>query len=332
MSANLDTSIPPRRLAALALLLANLLLASGAALAQAYPSRPVKMIVPFAAGGPTDIYARLMSSEMTAILGQSVIVENRPGAGGAIGAEVVAKSAPDGYTVCFCPTGATVLMPLLEPKLPYNAARDLPPVGEAYRLELAIILGPRVAAGTLAELIALAKANPGKINFATAGAGSTSHLAGELLKSMAGIDMVHVPYKGEHPAMVDLIGGQVDMMIASVFIGEPQVKAGKARMIAITGPTRAERFPDMPTIAETIPGFEATSYFGLHVSAGTPKDIIDKLSAAMATAVAQSRLRERMLAEGITPLGTRPEAYAEHLRLEREKWSALIKQKGISLR
>ncbi len=328
---NIAASFRIRFLAATGFLWANFLFAGGAAFAQSYPSRPVKLIVPYAAGGPTDVMARLISIEMTATLGQPVMVENRPGAAGAIGAEVVAKSSPDGYTVCFCPTGPSILMPLLEPKLPYNPERDLLPVGQVNRVDLSILLGPRLKVGTLAELIALARANPGKLTFASPGSGSPNHMAGELLKSMAGIDMVHVPYKGEHPAMIDLIGGQVDMLIASIFTGEPQVKAGKVRMIAVTGPTRAERFPDVPTMAESFPGCEATSHVGLHVSGGTPNEIIEKLNASMAAALAQPRLRERMLAEGITPLGTRPEAYAEYLSRERSKWSSLIKEKGIKL-
>lgn len=299
--------------------------------AQTWPSRPVKLVAPYAAGGPTDAMARLMAIEMAKSLGQPVLVENRPGAAGAVGADVVAKSPPDGYTVCFCTTGPTILMPLLEPKLPYNAARDLIPVGQSHRVELSILLGPRLKANTIAELIALARANPGKITFGSPGSGSPNHMAGELLKTMAGIDIIHVPYKGEQPAMVDLIGGQVDMMVGSVFIGEPQVKAGKVRMIAVTGPARALRYPEVPIVADTLPGYEATSHVGLHVSAGTPREAIDKLNTAMTYAIAQPHVREKMISEGITPLGTKADAYADYLRREIDKWTQVIKRNGIKL-
>ena len=319
-----------RRLATAAL--ASFLLGTaGSVLAQAYPSRPVRMIAPYPAGGPTDAMARLMAVEMAKSLGQPVIVENRPGGAGSVGADVVAKSAPDGYTVCFCTTGPTILMPLLEPKLPYKAARDLVPVGQSHRVELSILLGPKVKANTVAELVALAKASPGKLMFASPGAGSPNHMAGELLKAMTGIDIVHVAYKGEQPAMVDLIGGQIDMMVGSVFIGEPQVRAGKLRMIAVTGPSRALRYPDVPIVADTIPGYEATSHVGLHVSAGTPREAIDKLNAAMMQAIAQPHVREKMIAEGITPLGTKADAYADYLRRETDKWAQVIRRNAIKL-
>ncbi len=298
--------------------------------AQAYPSRPVKLIAPYAAGGPTDAMARLLAVEMAKSLGQPVVVENRPGASGAIGADVVAKSPPDGYTVCFCTTGPTVLMPLLEPKLPY-ALRDLAPVGLVHRVELSILLGPKQAAKNIAELIAYAKANPGKVSFASPGAGSPNHMAGELLKTMGGVDIMHIPYKGEQPAMIDLIGGQADMMVGSIFIGEPQVKAGKLRMIAVTGPTRAPRYPEVPTVADTISGYEATSHVGLHVPAGTPADIIEKLNVAMKAAVAQPNVTEKMLSDGITPLATGVQEYEAYLQREIEKWKRVIKQNGIKL-
>lgn len=315
----------------LALLLALIAITPDPLHAQAYPNKPVRLVAPYAAGGPTDSMARLIGTEMAKTLGQPVVVENRPGAAGAVGADAVAKAAPDGYTVCFCTTGPTILMPIMEPKLPYNAARDLAPVGQVHRLELSFLVGPKLAAKNITELIAIARANPGKITYASPGSGSPNHLAGELLVSMAGINLVHVPYKGEQPAMTDLIGGQVDMMVGSIFIGEPQVKAGKLRMIALTGPARAPRFAEIPTVAESLPGFNATSHVGLHVPTGTPKDAIEKLYTAMAAAVSQPQVRERMIAEGITPLGTRPEVYGEYLRRETEKWTKLIQQNGIKL-
>jgi tripartite-type tricarboxylate transporter receptor subunit TctC len=333
MPSNPMTVIAPRRagLALVALLAFSAV--SVDALAQAWPSRPVKLIAPYAAGGPTDVMARLFAVEMSKTLGQSVVVENRPGAAGALGADVVAKSAPDGYTVCFCTTGPTVLMPLLEPKLPYNAARDLPPVAYSHRTELSVLLGPRVPATvkTLADLIALARANPGKISFASPGSGSPNHMAGELLSTMAKIDLLHVPYKGEAPAMVDLLGGQVDVLMASVLTGEPQVKAGKVRMIAVTGPARVERYPDVPTVGETLPGYEATSHVGLHVPAGTPREAIDKLGAALFAAIAQPAVREKMISEGITPAPMKADAYAAYLRRESDKWQQVIRQQKIRL-
>lgn len=319
--------------AALAGAFAALAFASTHAVAQSWPVRPVRLIAPYAAGGPTDVMARLLAGEMSKTLGQPVVVENRPGAAGALGADVVAKSAPDGYAVCFCTTGPTVLMPLLEPKIPYNAARDLPPVAFSHRTELSILLGPRVPASvkTLADLIAAARAHPGKLTFSSPGAGSPNHMAGELLNTMAKIDLLHVPYKGEAPAMVDLLGGQVDVLVASVLTGEPQVKAGKVRMIAVTGPARVERFPDVPTVAETLPGYEATSHVGLHVPAGTPRDAIDRLGAALLQAISQPAVREKMISEGITPAGMKTDAYAEYLRRETDKWQQVIREQKIRL-
>lgn len=326
------TFIRPRaRWAGLLATAAMLLAPIAPAQAQAWPSRPIKLIAPYAAGGPTDVMARLLANEMAPALGQPVVVENRPGAAGAVGADVVAKSAPDGYTVCFCTTGPTVLMPLLEPKLPYKAERDLLPVGQVHRLELSFLVGPNVKAKNIAELVALAKANPGKLTYASPGSGSPNHLGGELLKAMADIDMLHVPYKGENPAMVDVLGGRVDLMVGSVFIGEPHVKAGKLRMIAVTGPTRAPRHADVPMVGETIAGYEATSHVGLHVPAGTPPEVIDKLNAAMRQALAQNAVRERMLNEGITPVGSSAREYGEWLQRETAKWRKLIAEKNIKL-
>lgn len=301
--------------------------------ALAYPSRPVKIVVPYAAGGTTDQMARLIASEMTKTLGQPVVVENRAGAAGVIGADAVAKSAPDGHTVCFCPTGPTILMPLLEPHIPYQVVRDLPPVMFSHRFGLAIMLGPRLPASikTLADLIAHAQANPGKLSYASVGTGSPNHLAGELFTSMAGIQLIHVPYKGESQGMTDLLGGQVDVLIASVLIGEQQLKSGKLRMLAVTDPARIERFPDVPAVAETLPGYSASAHVGLHVPTGTPKLAVDKLASALATAIAQPTVREKMVAQGITPMGQGSEAYAQYLRTETDKWRQLIQQKQIKL-
>ncbi len=309
-------------------------LGATAAYAQAddFPNKPVRLVVPFAAGGTMDLFGRLVGGEMAKALNQTVVVENMPGAGGSIATGNVARSAPDGYSICFCATGSTVILPLMDAKLPYKVATDLPPVGHVLRIEQTILVNAEKGAPNIAALIAKAKGKPGGMFYGTPGNGTSNHLAGELFKIAAGIDVGTVHYKGESAAVLDLLTGQIDFMVASVSFADPQVKSGKLRILALTGPKRVPTYPDVPTIAESgYPGYEATTQVGLHVAKGTPQARIDKLNAAMNTALKSKELLDRMAASGVSPVGGTPAAYATFLRQEEDKWGKVIKQAGIKL-
>lgn len=304
----------------------------GSALGQVYPNKAVKLVAPFPPGGPTDVMARVVGAEIAKALGQSIFVENRPGAAGAIGADYVAKSAPDGYTICFCTTGPLVTLPLLDPKLPFVPATDLVPVSQVNRLELVLAARNSLEASTIQQVVAAAKANPGRLTYATPGTGSPNHLAMELLKMMAGIDIVPVPFKGDQPALNDLLGGHVDLFIGAVLSAAPLIKSGKIKAVAVTGAQRSRLLTDTPTIAESgFPSYEASTFAGIHAPRDTPKSIIDRLHAAVAAAVAVPAIQERMASEGMVAVSSRPEAYAEYLRGESEKWARVMKQSGIKL-
>ena len=309
-----------------------LLAGIGSALGQAYPNKAVKLVAPFPPGGPTDVMARVVGAEIAKALGQPVFVENRPGAAGSIGADYVAKSAPDGYTVCFCTTGPLVTLPLLDPKLPFVPSTDLLPVSQVNRLELVLAARNNLEASSIQQLVAAARANPGKLTYATPGTGSPNHLAMELLKMMAGIDIVPVPFKGDQPALNDLLGGHVDLFIGAVLSAAPLIKSGKIKAVAVTGAQRSRMLADTPTIAESgFPSYEASTFAGIHVARDTPRPIIDRLQAAVAVAVAVPAVQERMASEGMVAVSSRPDAYAEYLRGETEKWAKVMKQSGIKL-
>lgn len=298
--------------------------------AQGFPSKPVRLIVPVSPGGPTDILGRLVAAEMAKHLGQSVVVENRAGGDGAIGADYVAKSAPDGYNVCFCTTGAIVVLPLLDPKLPYDPGRDLAPVGQVYRSVSAFIARIDLPVATLAQLIAMARANPGKITFGTSANGSPQHIAGEMLKSLAGIDMLHVPFKGDQQVLNELLGGRIDVQVGTVFIADPQYRAGKIKVLAVTGQSRWSGWPEVPTVIESgFPGFEASgSLAGLNVAANTPAAVIDRLNAALIAALAAPIVIERFSNAGVVGVGSRPDAYGAFLVRERERFARIIRAAG----
>jgi tripartite-type tricarboxylate transporter receptor subunit TctC len=299
--------------------------------AQAFPSRPVRLVVPFAAGGVTDVMARLIGGEMARHLGQPVTVDNRAGAGGAIAAEHVAKSPPDGYTLCFCTTGPMALIPILDARLPYDPLRDLAPVSHLHNVDNVIIARPTLPASSVAELVALARSNPDKLTYGTPGIGGPQHLSGELLNTMAGIRLVHVPFKGEAPSITDLMGGQIDLVFASVLAAVPHIKSGKVKAVAVPHRTRAELLPDVPTVAESgYPGYEISNFVGINAPAGTPGAVIERLYESVAAAIAQPAVRQRMVAEGLTPVGSRPEAYEAFLRSEHQKWSGVIRQAGLT--
>src|ERR1700682_2192097 len=269
------------------MLVAGLAVMSGLpALAQEYPARPVKLIVPFAAGGPADIYARFLAQRLPGALGQPFIVDDRPGAGSVMGTDAAAKSAADGYTLLMMSNTHTVNESLL-PNKPYALLRDFVPIAPVNYSDLLLVVHPAVAANNLAELLALAKSKPGKLNYASSGPGTPYHMAGELFKAMAGVDIVHVPYRGSSQARTDTIGGQVDMMFDAVTTMSEFAKAGKVRALATTGKVRSSVLPDVPTVAETVPGYEATIWVGLIAPKGTPPAIVNRLNAEITKIVSQ---------------------------------------------
>jgi len=312
---------------------ATLALATTAdAQAPTYPTKPIRIVVPFPAGGATDILARAAAQRLTEAWGQSVVVDNRPGAGGNIGAELVAKSAPDGYTLLMGTVGTHAINASLYAKMPYDHVKDFAPVILVAGVPNVLVVNPAVPANSVQELIAYAKANPGKLNFASSGAGTSIHLSGELFKVMAGVQMTHVPYKGSAPALQDLIGGQVQLMFDNLPPSLPQIKAGKLRALGVTSATRAPALPDTPTIAESgLTGFEASSWFGLLAPAGTPPAVIARLNGEIATWLGTPEAKEKLLALGANAAGGTPEDFAKHIAAETAKWAKVVKESGAKV-
>ncbi|HZQ63505.1 MAG TPA: tripartite tricarboxylate transporter substrate binding protein [Casimicrobiaceae bacterium] len=315
---------------ALIVVVASLFAAMPVAWGQAsYPTKPIRLIVPFPPGGATDILARAVGQRWTQALGQAVVVENRPGAGGNIGSDIVAKSAPDGYTLLMGTVGTHAINPSLYPRMPYDHIKDFAPVILVAAVPNVMEVNPSVPAHTVQEFIAYAKANPGKVNFASSGSGTSIHLSAELFKVMTGIEMTHVPYKGSAPALTDLMGGQVQVMFDNLPPSLPHIKAGKLRAIAVTSATRAPALPDVPTIAESgVPGYEASSWFGVLAPAGTSPAIIARLNSEVATWLATPEAKERMLSLGANPIGGSPEDFAAHIRAETAKWAKVVRASG----
>jgi tripartite-type tricarboxylate transporter receptor subunit TctC len=302
------------------------------ALAQSYPSKPIRLIVPFAAGGGNDNIARLVGKRVSDSLGQPLVIDNRPGAGGVLGAELAAKAAPDGYTLFLGGVGSHALNPNLIEKLPYDPIRDFAPVSLLAQAPLILVVHPSVPARDIDEFVAYARKNPGKLNFASNGNGTSSQLAAVMFDRMAGVEMVHVPYKGLSPALTDLLSGQVQVMFSSVVAILPHVKAGKLRALAVTGMTRLPSLPELPTIAESgFPGYEASSWYGILAPAGTPREIVMKLNAELSKALAQPEVRASLLAEGAEPVGGTPESFAAHIQSEKERMGKLIRDAKIRL-
>jgi tripartite-type tricarboxylate transporter receptor subunit TctC len=300
--------------------------------AQTYPSKPIKLIVPFPPGGTTDILARAVGAELNKVWGQPVVIENRPGAGGNIGSDAVAKSPPDGYTLVMGTVGTHGINPGLYPKMPYDAVKDFAPVTLVASVPNLLVVHPSVPAKSVKEIIDLAKAQPGKLTFASSGNGTSIHLAGELFKTMTGIEMVHVPYKGSAPAVTDLLGGQVQMMFDNMPSALPHVKAGKLRGIAVTSAKRSPAVPDLPTIAETgLTGYEASSWFGVLAPAGTPKDVIAKLNEAIVKALGTPDMQEKLSSQGAQPIGNSPAEFAAHIQAEIAKWAKVVKASGAKV-
>jgi tripartite-type tricarboxylate transporter receptor subunit TctC len=301
----------------------------GASLAQGYPTKPVRIVVPFPAGGPTDIVARAMALKMTEGFGQTILVENRPGAGGTLGSEAVAKSPPDGHTLLMGTIGGLAVAMSLLPNRGYDTLRDFAPITQAVNVTNILVTHPSVPARSVKELLALAHGQPGKLNYASSGNGTVTHLAGELLKLMGKVDIVHVPYKGGAPALTALVGGETDMSYENALIIVPQIKVGKVRALAITGAKRSTLLPDLPTIGETLPGYSASGWYGLVAPAATPRDALAKLNAAAVRALRAPDVAERLSSQGAEPVGSSAEEWGAFIRSEIGKWGKVVKAAGM---
>jgi tripartite-type tricarboxylate transporter receptor subunit TctC len=298
--------------------------------AQDYPSKPIRIINSFAPGGPVDLLARALGQKLQETWGQPVLVEARGGAAGSIGIEYAAKQPADGYTLVVMPTGNAVVNPHIYAKLPYDTFRDFAPITLLATVENILMVHPSVLASSVQELIALAKANPGKLTFSSPGVGSQAHVAGEMLKSMANVDMLHVAYKGMAPALNDLLGGQVSMMFVSVSSGLKHAQAGKLRALGVASLKRSPALPDLQTIAEQgLPGFEALSWYALMAPAGTPPAVIDQLASESGRALRAPEVRERLSALGANPVGNTPAELSEMLKRESARWAEVVRKAGI---
>lgn len=305
------------------------LLAAHELAAQTYPSRPIRLVVPYPPGGPTDFVGRAVSQKLTEFLGQQVVVDNRPGAATVVGSELVARAAPDGYTLLFGTGGGTFLAPLILPKVSYDPRRDFAPVGMLVMSPQVLVVHPSVAANSVNELIALAKSKPGILNFASVGTGTSPHLGGELLKAMTGADIVHVPYKGTAPAMTDLLAGRVQLMFTSMPTVLAHIKAGKLKLLAVGGTKRSAAIPETPTVAETVPGFELVTWYGIFAPARTPTDIVLRLNAAIAKALADSEVRERLASQGLETTPMTPQELRRYAERDLDRWTRLVERAGI---
>jgi tripartite-type tricarboxylate transporter receptor subunit TctC len=307
-----------------------LLVLAQSALAQAWPSKPVRLIVPYPPGGSADILARAIGQKLSEGIGQQVIIDNRPGAGTAIGAEAAARAAPDGYTILLGTVSSHAINPALTPGLKYDPVKDFAPVSLVASIPFALIVHPSLPAASVKDLIALAKAKPGSLNFSSAGTGTSNHLAGELFKSMTGTFMVHIPYKGSAPALNDLIAGQVQLMFDLVLTTAPHVKSGAVHALAVTGHERSQALPGVPTVAESgVPGYEVSAWFGFFAPAGTPPAIVTALNAETVKALRLPDLRERLASQGADALTSTPEQFATYVREELGKWTRVVKASGM---
>ena len=304
---------------------------SSTAAAQTYPAKPVRIVVPFAAGGPADVYARFMAQRLQDALGQPFVVDNRPGAGSVIGTDAAAKAAPDGYTLLLMSNAHTVNESLI-PNKPFQLMRDFVAIAPINYSDLVLVANPAVPAASLRELIAQAKARPGKINYASSGPGTPYHMAGELFKTMAGVYLVHIPYRGSSGARTDVIGGQVDVMFDAVTTMAEQVKSGRVKALATTGKVRSDVLPDVPTLNEAgVPGYEATLWLGLMAPRGTPKAVVDKLNDAVTKIVGQPEVKQLWAKQGAVPLLMSPEVFDKYTRDDITKWARVIKTANIQI-
>lgn len=321
----------PRCTIPFALGMGLLLAAAAVSGSETYPGRPIRFIVPFTPGGASDILSRTLGQKLTENWGQQVVVDNRPGAGGNIGAGIVAKAAPDGYTLLLGYVGTLAINPSLYRSVPFDTLRDFAPVTNLVSQPLVFASHPSVPARTVPELIALARSKPGGFSYASVGTGSAQHLAGEILKSMAGIDIVHVPYKGAAPGLADLLAGHVQLMFVGMAAGLPHVKGGKIRALAVVGPKRAAVLPEVPTIGETIAGYEITSWNGVLARAGTPKAIVSRLHRGITGILQLPDVRQRLLGLGFEVIGDTPEQFAATIKRDMAKWSKVVKESGAKV-
>ena len=310
-------------------LIAGMLWAAGSA-AQNYPTKPIRMICPFAPGGGTDFVARIVGKELNDALGQPLVIDNRGGAGGAIGTELAARSTPDGYTLLLGSAGPLAIQPGLSARLPYDPLKDFAPVTLVSSMPYVLVVHPSLPVKSMQELLALARAKPGQLNFASPGNGTTTHLATELLKMLAKVDVVHVPYKGVAPALTDLLAGQVQFMSGDLSSVLPQVKAGRLRALAVTGAQRSSFVPELPTIAESgVPGYAASGWFGVLAPAATPRGIITRLNAVIVKGIRGAEAHQRLAALGGDVVANTPAQFAAYIREDLAKWSKLIKAIGL---
>ena len=308
-----------------------LLVIASTANSQGWPQRPVRIIVPFAPGGASDLMPRLVGEKLSAMWGQAVVIENRPGAAGNIGMEAGAKAAPDGYTLLSAPNGNLVVNPHMYSKLAYDVFKDLAPVTRIAAVQNVLVVNPDVPATSVKELVALARAQPGTLTFASPGNGSQAHVAVELMKMQLGLVMVHVPYQGVGPAMKDLLGGRISLMVAQVPSALPQIKAGKLRALGVASSTPLAALPEVPTIAEAaqLPGFEAVSWYALVAPAGTPRDVIEKIHLDTAKALQLPEVRERLAGMGAEPSGESPAQLAARIKAEYDRWGEVVRKANI---
>ncbi|MCB9868182.1 MAG: tripartite tricarboxylate transporter substrate binding protein [Phycisphaerales bacterium] len=310
------------------LALAAALVCAGAAqpgFAQTYPTKPIRLLLGYSPGGPTDVTARLLAPGLNQALGQPIVIDNRPGAGGTLAVNLLVNGEPDGHTLMLVANGEIGIAPNLYRRLPYDPRKDIAPISRVGASQLVLVVHPSVPAKSVADLVELARAKPGSLNFASSGLGTTAHLAAEYMKHLAKIDIVHVPYKGAGPALTDLMGGQVQMLISGYSSAIGHVKAGKLRALGVTGAKRLRSNPDLPTIGETVKGYEVTSWYGIAAPRRTPAAIIARLHKEIAAIVNRPELAERMAALGIEPEGTSPQVFRDQIRSEIAKWGQVVK-------
>ncbi len=298
--------------------------------AQKYPAKPIRIIVPFAPGGPNDILARLVGQRLAEAWGQQVIVDNRPGGSTMIGSDLAAKAAPDGYTLLMVST-STAVNPSLQAKVPYDTLRDFAPVIQLVSSPNVLVTNPSLPVRSVRELVALARARPNEIAYGSGGVGTATHLGGALLCLLAKVSMTHVPYKGDAPASIDLIGGQIAWMFGTILPVMPHIKAGKMRAIAVSSTTRAPSLPDVPAVAETLPQFEATSWYGIFTQAAVPADIVAQLNGELARIITAPEMRERLARDGTESVGNTPEQFAAYFKASMAKWARVIREANIRI-
>jgi tripartite-type tricarboxylate transporter receptor subunit TctC len=299
------------------------------AVAQDYPNRPITLVVPFPPGGSTSIVARIISDKLSEALGQQIVVDNRGSAGGTIGTRAVARSTPDGYTILLGYTGTLAIGPTLYPSAGYDPRKDFAPIGLIGHAPNSLVVHPSFAVHSVKELVVYAKANPGKVNYGSAGVGTVSHVSGVYFASAAGVNVTHIPYKGTGPALADLIGGHIPMAFAPIPATHANIAEGKLRGLAVTSAKRSSLLPDVPTIAEAgVSGFEASLYYGLVAPAGTPRLIVDRLNKALRDALASDEVRKRLATDGAEPVPSTPEEYAAHIDEDETKWSKVVRESG----